>query len=159
MSRPTHCPNTDHDGAKVPVTRYINASKDTVLQELALCEYCAEGKVAVLVSAGWRVTIAATWSAPVPNAHGRSLRDELLDLRGEPTQVPHDLAQHRAVRVDDLQERRVDHRIALKVADVLELGLHLIGQALDIQADLGAGHLASKASTVSGDATAARGDA
>lgn len=60
----TFCSNEDHDGVMVPTTRFIEAKLpegDTSGQAVKIhssrCDYCAEGKVAVLLRRGYVVTI------------------------------------------------------------------------------------------------------
>ncbi len=67
-SRAIVCPSSDHDGARVPVTRHIDVRPtegmpDTspTLIEAARCDYCAEGYAAVMIRSGYRVTI---WAVP-----------------------------------------------------------------------------------------------
>lgn len=60
-----HCPSSDHDGVEIPVTRRIDAIANSMAGHanppeplrLALCEYCAEGRVASLLRLGFRVSI------------------------------------------------------------------------------------------------------
>lgn len=65
------CPNTDHDGVEVHVTRMIEAEHAAGGGRVTLrrCEYCAEGAVALMLRSGYRVTIWAieSVSGPTPN--------------------------------------------------------------------------------------------
>lgn len=52
------CPHTDHDGARIPVTRHVVAEFDAeIALDVARCTYCTEGVVARLLRDGFTVTI------------------------------------------------------------------------------------------------------
>lgn len=61
---PAHCPNSDHDGARVPVTRIIKADPTTERLlpsagqlNFALCAYCCEARTSILLRQRFIVTI------------------------------------------------------------------------------------------------------